>query len=41
MKAGYCKIALSWTNNAYDPVSNNAVAFNITMDGTPSRQGST
>ena len=35
LKAGYYKVALSYTNNAYTPVSNNAVAFNVTMDKPP------
>ena len=39
LKAGYYKVALSWTNNAYDPVSNNAAAFNVTMDREPIQAG--
>ena len=39
MKAGYYKVALSWTNNAYDPTSNNAIAFNVTMDKEPIQEG--
>ena len=31
LKAGYYKVALSWTNNSYTPVSNNAAAFNVTL----------
>ena len=39
LKAGYYKVALSWTNNAYTPVSNNAAAFNVTMDREPIQAG--
>ena len=39
LKAGYYKVALSWTNNAYTPVSNNAIAFNVTMDTKPITEG--
>ena len=39
LKAGYYKVALSWTNNAYTPVSNNAAAFNVTMDREPIQEG--
>ena len=39
LKAGYYKVALSWTNNAYDPTSNNAIAFNVTMDKEPIQEG--
>ena len=39
LKAGYYKVALLWTNNAYDPTSNNAVAFNVTMDKEPIQEG--
>ena len=39
LKAGYYKVALSWTNNAYDPTSGNAVAFNVTMDKEPIKEG--
>lgn len=39
LKTGYHKVALSWTNNAYDPVSNNAIAFNVTMDTNPIQKG--
>ena len=39
LKAGYYKVALSWTNNAYDPTSGNAVAFNVTMDKEPIQEG--
>lgn len=39
LKAGYYKVALSCTNNAYDPTSNNAVAFNVTMDKEPIQAG--
>ena len=39
LKAGYYKVALSWTNNAYTPVSNNAIAFNVTMDTKPITKG--
>lgn len=39
LKAGYYKIALSYGNNAYDPVSNNAIAFNITIDTKPIQEG--
>ena len=39
LKAGYYKVALSWTNNSYTPVSNNAAAFNVTMDREPIQAG--
>lgn len=39
LKAGYYKVALSYTNNAYNPVSNNAAAFNVTMDREPIQEG--
>ncbi|MEI3567072.1 MAG: PA14 domain-containing protein [Akkermansia muciniphila] len=39
LKAGYYKVALSWTNNAYTPASNNAAAFNVTMDREPIQAG--
>ena len=39
LKAGYYRVALSWTNNAYTPVSNNAIAFNVTMDTKPITKG--
>ncbi|WP_257999833.1 hypothetical protein [Akkermansia muciniphila] len=39
LKAGYYKVALSYTNNAYTPVSNNAAAFNVTMDREPIQEG--
>ena len=39
LKAGYYKVALSYTNNAYTPVSNNAAAFNVTMDREPIQAG--
>lgn len=39
LKAGYYKVALSWTNNAYNPTSNNAIAFNVTMDREPIKEG--
>ena len=39
LKAGYYKVALSYENNAYDPVSNNAAAFNVTMDKEPIQAG--
>lgn len=39
LKAGYYKVALSWTNNAYDPTSNNAIAFNVMMDKEPIQEG--
>lgn len=39
MKIGYYKVALSYGNNAYDPVSNNAIAFNATMDSQPIQKG--
>ena len=39
LKAGYYKVALSWTNNVYTPVSNNAAAFNVTMDREPIQEG--
>lgn len=39
LKAGYYKVALSYTNNAYTPVSNNSVAFNVTMDREPIQAG--
>jgi len=39
LKAGYYKVALSYENNAYDPVSNNAAAFNVTMDREPIQAG--
>ena len=39
LKAGYYKVALSYTNNAYTPVSNNAAAFNVTMDKEPIKEG--
>ena len=39
LKAGYYKVALSYTNNAYTPVSNNAIAFNVTMDTKPITKG--
>ena len=39
LKAGYYRVALSWTNNAYTPVSNNAIAFNVTMDTKPITEG--
>ena len=39
LKAGYYKVALSWTNNDYDPSSNNAIAFNVTMDKEPIKEG--
>ena len=39
LKAGYYKVALSYTNNAYTPVSNNATAFNVTMDREPIQAG--
>ena len=39
LKAGYYKVALSCTNNAYDPTSNNAIAFNVTMDKEPIQAG--
>ena len=39
LKAGYYKVALSYANNAYDPVSNNAIAFNVTMDRNPIQKG--
>ena len=39
LKAGYYKVALSWTNNSYTPVSNNAAAFNVTMDREPIQEG--
>lgn len=39
LKAGYHKVTLSYSNNAYDPVSNNAIAFNVTMDTKPIEQG--
>lgn len=39
LKAGYYKVALSCTNNAYNPTSNNAIAFNVTMDREPIKEG--
>ena len=39
LKAGYYKVALSYTNNDYDPSSNNAIAFNVTMDKEPILDG--
>ena len=39
LKAGYYKVALSYTNNAYNPVRNNAAAFNVTMDREPIQEG--
>ena len=39
LKAGYYRVALSWTNNAYTSVSNNAIAFNVTMDTKPITKG--
>ena len=39
LKAGYYKVALSYTNNAYTPVRNNAAAFNVTMDREPIQAG--
>ena len=39
LKAGYYKVALSYKNNAYDPTSNNAIAFNVTMDKEPIQDG--
>ena len=39
LKAGYYKVALSYTNNTYTPVSNNAAAFNVTMDREPIQAG--
>ena len=39
LKAGYYKVALSYTNNAYTPVRNNAAAFNVTMDREPIQEG--
>ncbi|QWO98026.1 hypothetical protein J5W71_09835 [Akkermansia muciniphila] len=39
LKAGYYKVTLSYTNNVYTPVSNNAAAFNVTMDREPIQEG--
>ncbi len=39
LKAGYYKVALSYENNAYNPVRNNAAAFNVTMDREPIQAG--
>lgn len=39
LKAGYYKVALKYSNNAYDPSSNNAIAFNVTMDKEPILDG--
>ena len=39
LKAGYYKVALSCTNNAYYPTSNNAIAFNVTMAKEPILEG--
>ena len=39
LKAGYYKVALEYSNNDYDPSSNNAIAFNVTMDKEPILDG--
>ena len=39
LKEGYYKVTLSYTNNVYTPVSNNAAAFNVTMDREPIQEG--
>lgn len=39
LKAGYYKVSLSFINNAYDPTSENAIAFNATMDKEPIKEG--
>ena len=39
LKAGYYKVSLIYSNHAYKPVSNNAIAFNVTMDTKPIMEG--
>ena len=39
LKAGYYKVSLIYSNHAYNPVSNNAIAFNVTMDTKPITEG--
>ena len=39
LKAGYYKVTLTYANNAYDPTSNNAIAFNVMMDKEPILDG--
>lgn len=39
LKAGYYKVFLDYGNNSYTPVSNNAIAFNVTMDSQPIQKG--
>lgn len=39
LKAGYYKVNLLCMNSSYKPVSGNAIAFNVTMDREPIKEG--
>ena len=39
LKPGFYKVRISYANNAYKPVSGNAVALNVTMDKEPIKEG--
>lgn len=39
LKAGYYKVNLLYLNSSYSPTSNNAIAFNVTMDKVAIKKG--
>lgn len=39
LKPGFYKVRISYANNAYKPVSGNAIALNVTMDKKPIEKG--